>query len=80
MENNMFIALTLTTGPLTLINLDEVEQICISEYDADNAAIYLKRDPVNSILVSEDLFSIVKGLVYANQILKPMKDDKSCIR
>ena len=76
----MFIALTLTTGPLTLINLDEVEQICFSEYDADNSAIYLKRDPINPILVSEDLFSIVKGLVSANQILKPRKDDKSCIK
>ena len=76
----MFIALTLTTGPLTLINLDEVEQICISEYDADNSAIYLKRDPINPVLVSESLPSIVKGLVGANQILKAIKDDKSRIR
>ena len=76
----MFIAVTLTTGQLTLINLNEIEQICFSQYDENNSLIFLKRDPDDPILVSDDLFSIVKGLSNVDQILKPIKDDKSRIK
>jgi hypothetical protein len=77
----MFIAVTLTTGQLTLINLNEVEQICFSEFDINNSAIYFKRDPVSRVLVLDSMTEIVKGLVDAGQICKPHIDnDKSRIK
>ena len=70
----MFIAVTLTTGQLTFINIDAIEQICFTNSAlGEEATIYLKTDPDSPIRLADTLLSIVKGLNTANRIIKPLK-------
>ena len=70
----MFIALTLTTGQLTLVNIDAIEQICFtSPALGDEATIYLKTDPDSPIRLADTLPDIIKGLNAAYKIIKPLK-------
>ena len=78
----MFIALTLTTGQLTLRNIDAIEQICFTDSAlGEGATIYLKTDPNSPIRLADTVLDIVKVLNTAHRIIKPLnKDDKSRIR
>lgn len=70
----MFIALTLTTGQLTLVNIDAIEQICFTNPAlGDEATIYLKTDPDSPIRLADTLLDIIKGLNTANRVIKPLK-------
>ena len=70
----MFIALTLTTGQLTLVNIDAIEQICFtSPALGDEATIYLKTDPDSPIRLADTLPDIIKGLNTVNRVIKPLK-------
>lgn len=70
----MFIALTLETGQLTLVNIDAIEQICFTNSTlGDEATIYLKTDPDSPIRLADTLLDIVQGLNTANRIIKPLK-------
>ena len=70
----MFIAVTLYTGELTLINLNEIEQICFTQTGSgEGASIFLKSDPDAPIRLADTMMDIVKGLVSARQIIKPFK-------
>lgn len=79
----MFIALTLRSGDLTLINLNEIEQICFDLGEGSSgkeAVIFLKSDPDSPIRLADTMMDIVKGLVNVKQIVKPIKsNDKSRI-
>jgi hypothetical protein len=71
----MFIALTLKNGDLTLINLNEIEQICFDLGEGSSgkeAMIFLKNDPNSPIRLADTMMDIVKGLVSAGQIIKPL--------
>ena len=79
----MFIALTLKNGDLTLINLNEIEQICFDLGEGSSgkeAVIFLKSDPNSPIRLADTMMDIVKELVDVNQVIKPVKsNDKSRI-
>ncbi len=70
----MFIALTLTTGELTLVNLNEIEQICFTQSGlGEEASIFLKSDPYSPIRLADTMMDIVKGMVDAKLLIKPLK-------
>ena len=57
----MFIALTLKNGGLTLINLNEIEQICFDLGEGSSgkeAVIFLKSDPNSPIRLADTMMDI----------------------
>lgn len=78
----MFIALTLRDSKdLILVNTNEIETIKFDTvYGSGKEAVVFLKNNSSPVLLADTMMDIVKGLVQAEQVIKPIKsNDKSRI-